>query len=261
MIAVGIVHAAHKEDRKAPYDRLRVQLAGTGWPIYVADKPAKGFWEWADDVWAGTGALAKAPEDRLLFLNDDVILVENFQEIFERAVRRMSCPVVLHLPHWSFEGFSAGWVRSMDGFVGPAYSLTRADLREFLHFKQNCFRPVVHHEWPEDAQLAVWCLATRRKIWHAVPALVDIDTTVKSSYGHDGDVYTRPWVRPVQGQTWDFDPPYDDLPGLCYRNYHWAMRWCLTPAAQKEYRVVEYAYHLEREALQERYKAPALTLI
>lgn len=254
-IGVGIVHAKHIQERVRAMDRLRAQLTCQGLPIrWVEDRPGK-FYEWSSRVWAETRREARAKGDtHLLYLNDDVILCADFAAVMQAAVEdQPSAPIVLHAPHYRFqEAVDAGkhWATSDDGFVGPAY-LWPWDLQtDFLDFRAKHLKPGCWTKWPEDAQMATYCLATRRKIWHPMAAFIDIDE-IKSCYGHDGDPYTRPWVRRTEQTPWLGGEPHHI--GLCYEVYHWSIVSHLRPESRERFGTIGRAYELERTARNPRY--------
>lgn len=254
-LAVGIVHARHLPERGACFERLWRQVAVEQVPDYVADRRASRPIEWAEDVWDGTlQAAGRRGCSHAMFLNDDVVLSRRFWHHLKGALAVYSRSPVwcLHLPHQSFaECPHDGLAESLDGMVGPAY-LWRVDaFEDFLRFRQEDLRPVAAYEWPEDAQMATYCLATRTPILHTVPALIDVDATVSSNYGHDGDPYARPFVPPDDGVEYDWGrAPF--LVGRCYPFYHWTLITHLTPAAKRKYGAVQKAYALDDEPFEER---------
>lgn len=245
--ATGVVHKVCPE-RDLTMGRLRGQLVRNGLQVdYLADKPAKSFHDWSLDVWHGTLSFAKEHgRTHLLLLNDDVILHERFGELLTQAVTARPGDVIgLHQPHHKFAEVKSSWGTSYDGLVGPAHVWPVPVFEDFLEFREECFLPAVREtlDWPEDAQQATFLLATRQLVYHPVPAIIDMDLSVRSNYGHDGDPYARPWVRADENSTWDFSQEPQNI-GLCYRNYNWSLVSHLTRAARRKYSGIERAYEL-----------------
>ena len=78
------------------------------------------------------------------------------------------------------------WHRTEANLVGWAYALRREALGEFLASERA--------KTNEDEQIAYWTRASGRTVWHPVPAIVDHDTTIPSSYANDHHSHRRPQV-------------------------------------------------------------------
>jgi hypothetical protein len=163
-------------------------------------------WKWSEDMWRWA---VSTDASHFLTLQDDVLVAPNFwpalRSMLEAHPEEVICLESVHpaTPALAREGHR--WMTTSDLMVGVGYVLPTALLREFLAWRERLTPgPRVgsddRHVVPEDTLLACWCVATGRKIWHPIPTIIDHDTDIPSSYGHEAHTARRPEVR---WNTWD----------------------------------------------------------
>ena len=54
---------------------------------------------------------------------------------------------------------------------------------------------MVEQKIGEDSLLGLWCTVTGRRIWNPLPTIIDHDTELPSTYGHENHAHRRPLVR------------------------------------------------------------------
>lgn len=89
------------------------------------------------------------------------------------------------------------WYRTTSWVIGWAYGLWREDLEEFLKWRLSPQGDEMQKKIApngEDALMNIWVGGTGRDTWHPVPAIVDHDTSVGSSYDNDDHGHRRPWI-------------------------------------------------------------------
>ena len=84
------------------------------------------------------------------------------------------------------------WYRTEANLVGWAYCIRREALGEFLEGRAQL--PPKFREQNEDEQIAEWARVSGRGVWHPVPAIIDHDTSIPSSYKNDAHSHRRPQV-------------------------------------------------------------------
>jgi hypothetical protein len=150
---------------------------------------------WAESMWRwlhSTGA------DWCLQLQDDVMVAQCFWPAIRAMLGALppEADVVgltsVHpmTPEIARRGHR--WHRTPGNLVGWAYALRRDALGAFLEDRARL--PEGFRVQNEDEQIAIWTQRSGRSVWHPVPAIVDHDTSIPSSYGNDHHSHRRPRV-------------------------------------------------------------------
>lgn len=248
--AIGI---SHLPDDGGPRDQAMSRLESQLHPdllVHVESRKATNA-EWSINMWMETLKLARLYGKKFcLFLQDDTVLASEFWEQVPRMMEAQPTQVVcLHTPHPAFlaayQDEQTPWAISYDALVGNGYFMPTECLVQFLRWRASALRMEARLLYPEDAQIALWCMATRRPIYHPMPSPIDHDTDVPSTYGHDKSPNRRPTVR-FSGapwpDRWDGKPPA--VVGLVYAATFWQLRTHLMPEAVRKYRTIETMYEL-----------------
>ena len=146
------------------------------------------MWEWL----ANTGA------DWCLQLQDDVMVSPSFWPALRAMLASLPADAdVVGLtsthpmaPEIARQGHR--WYRTPGNLVGWAYCIRRTALVEFLAIRSEL--PETFRAKNEDDQIAEWAAKSNRGVWHPVPAIVDHDTSIPSSYKNDDHSHRRPQV-------------------------------------------------------------------
>jgi hypothetical protein len=89
------------------------------------------------------------------------------------------------------------WYRTTSWVIGWAYGWWREDLQRFYDWRVSpegeatCAAILPNGE---DALQNLWIGKAGLDTWHPVPAIVDHDTSIDSSYDNDDHGHRRPWV-------------------------------------------------------------------
>lgn len=166
--------------------------------LFLTDREPN--WSWAAKMRAW---FLSTDADLFLTLQDDVIVSPRFWD----ELRAMAP----HVPKGAALGLSSvhpmqteiarqglRWYQTRAWLVGWAWAMWREDM-------------VVYDAWcrgneervratNEDSMLNEWLIESGRSVWHPVPAIVDHDTSIESTYANDAHVHRRPLVtwRDVQ---------------------------------------------------------------
>jgi hypothetical protein len=183
-------------------DELGITMTGGGQPAY--ETPLQHFriffdraknWEWSGAMWTW---LARTDATHCLQLQDDVRVAPNFwpalRAMLEAVPDQVICLEVVHPAVVAVAREGYRWMTTSDLMVGVGYVLPRALLVEFLEWRSNLTLRALE-AIPEDTLLAVWCVATGRRIWSPIPTIIDHDTSIPSTYGNDHHQHRRPPVR------------------------------------------------------------------
>lgn len=213
-IALSITHAPWIPARVAPMSRIVAALAWEGPEaadagfkyVHIESTPGPN-WKWGEAQWAwavGSGAEA------CLFLQDDNLLPGCVREgrgpiespgTFWRYLQAILAAVgperVLgfHTRHPEAGALAAAgrrWVSTTE-LVGTGYLFPRAELVSFLAWRKHVGANIVR-QIDEDTSIGVWARATRRRIWHPIPTIVDHDIDLQSTADNDAMPDRRPTV-------------------------------------------------------------------
>lgn len=143
-----------------------------------------------DEFWVEVTALARD-------FPDDVICLETVH------------PATQALARQGYQAFSTS-----DLLVGVGYMLPTAKLQAFLRWRDEELKPGAVERIPEDTLLALWCVCTGQRIVHPIPAPIDHDVSLASSYGNDSHALRRPPVRFDNYEIPEDDLLTDDVPHI-----------------------------------------------
>lgn len=198
------MHIGEVEDRRygrtsAPYTNLDLGIPFDHVTTYAEFTDREPNQVWSVKMWRwllDTGA------EFCLTLQDDVIPSPKFWP----ELRAM----LAHLPPGSLLGLSGvhpaavevarrghRWYRTTSWVIGWAYGMWREDLAAFLEWRTSDEGDAYAERIKpngEDAVINAWVGNAKRDTWHPVPAIVDHDTSVGSSYANDDHGHRRPWV-------------------------------------------------------------------
>lgn len=161
--------------------------------------------QWSEQVFTW---LAAQDVEWCMQIQEDALVPENFWPAVYALLEALPAEadvVGLHVCHPMTGELAANDVRlftTADALVGVCWIVRREVLVEFLRWRAEELRdgwrtPVPPKNLPgitEDTMLGLFAMATGRRIWHTVPALVDHDTTMASVHGNDEHVNRRPRV-------------------------------------------------------------------
>ena len=221
-IALGIPHTPWKPERVESLRRLETVL-GTDVLDIDCDytNRSKGVhnlrcrlftdrepnWSWAEKLWRWgyeTGA------DHLLQLQDDVIVDANFWPNLRAMLDAVPDQVIglesVHPACKMLHDAGNNWYTTSDGLIGVGYVIPREVLRVFLEWRATQLRPESYKQVSEDTLIDMFCIATKRRVWHPVVTIIDHDTGLPSTYGNDDHTHRRPSLTTVRGDKphgWD----------------------------------------------------------
>jgi hypothetical protein len=127
--------------------------------------------------------------DHAVFVDDDVIVCEDFKERAARVIEAQLGEVfALHtcLPQ-ARAAYSRGerWLTSDDGVIGPAYVVPIPVLREFLVWRSSALKSgaiEASGQFGSDVLLGMFCSATKRKVYHPIPTLTRHDLSLETNF-------------------------------------------------------------------------------
>lgn len=187
--ALGIPHAPWIPGREESYARLLAQVVGP-WIGEIFDEKAPNH-VWSEEMWEWGAA---QDTTHFITLQDDAVVCNGFWKALKSTVPQHRDEVIgLHVahPHAAVlreEGYS--WCTTSDAIVGVAYCMPVTLLKEFLAWRAT-LPPGAVEAINEDTLVGLWCLVTGRKVYHPLPALVDHDTTLPSTYNNDGHAHRK----------------------------------------------------------------------
>jgi hypothetical protein len=195
--ALAIPHTPWVPERAASFARLRGQLrerepAGLKHRVFDEKEPnhewSRKLWEWGE----------RAQATHLLQLQDDVVVAPNFWPALQAMVTaRPNDVIVLESAHpaaMTLARAGRRWYSSSDAVIGVGYLIPYVELAHFLFWLGSALKPGAREALTEDTLIAIWCVATGRRIYCPVPTVIDHDTTIASTYGNDQHSYRRPSV-------------------------------------------------------------------
>lgn len=181
----------------------------------------------------------------IVCLPDDAILPTGFAGALRRAIESKPDEVLCFQSNHSGADVAwtqgASWYTTTDGFTGFGGTFPKALLVEFLAwYDASVEAPGVDaHGSPcganADEAVNLWAISTGRRIYKALPSLVDHDLGVRSLDGHeaqneDGSVLRKPVVFADDANAVTYDGPTVHL-GRTYTQNHWALPRKVRPEA------------------------------
>lgn len=249
-IVVSICHAAHLPERKPVFQRLVGQLGDT-WPVHVISDKLPPH-EWSVLQW---GAAMNHPgATHGLFLNDDVVLCDNFHEILEQVIAAYPNDVIsLYASDPKSAKVRSRYYSSRDGLIGNAYVIPVPLLEKFSQFRQVDLMPFAKTHLSEDQQVNLFCMANGLKIRHTVPSLVDHDVTVVSTAGvqWERSQPARKAVVPPQPDMHRmyWGPQQTPHLGRFFKGNHWYLLKAIHPSSWQSLGCVDKFYQYCREMI------------
>jgi|HubBroStandDraft_1064217.scaffolds.fasta_scaffold85459_2 hypothetical protein len=194
-IALGIPHTPWLPARVASMARLSDDLDVGEADMFRKFSDREPNHVWSAKLW--TWGL-ECGASHLLQLQDDVIVMPRFWEALRAMIAAVPDRVIgLEAAHpagrrLARQGYR--WYTTADMLIGVGYVFPRALLEHFLHWRSTALRDGWEQEISEDTLIGLWALATRQRIFHPIPTIIDHDTTIASSYGNDAHAYRNPSV-------------------------------------------------------------------
>ena len=250
-IATGIPHTPWKPDRveslkrlitglefrPPPHGAIYPERSDTGEEVKVFAERAplhvwsRELWQWGLD----TGA------NWLLQIQEDVTVCPDFYRCLRALLE--SAPggiVALHTAHPAAKTLALQghrWCSSADGVIGTAYAIRREELGYQLSWRNNNLRPGGAEAITEDTLIGCYALATRRRVYHPIPTLIDHDLEIGSNFPQNAG---NPFKRPVVTAPRDLDvlgievqqlqdPDFWGIPSLPSLIPHLGRLWHATP--------------------------------
>lgn len=171
-------------------------------------------WEWSEKLWKWATE-QDGPQFRcthLVQLQDDVIPHGRFFELLEGMIAEVPNEVVcletIHPAAPALASQGIPWMTTNDAMVGVGYVVPLDVLRDFLKWRETELRPGAIQAINEDTLLAVFCVATGRRIFSPIPTIIDHDVSIASTYGNDAHTLRRPLVRAnekAHAQVWNLE--------------------------------------------------------
>lgn len=238
-IHYGVMHLPVPE-RKLCLEIVESRLPDHTHVYYGALDPRTPSWKLAR--WAIEDAISNG-SDYVCVLPDDCIPCNGFDTQLRRVLTAKSDEAVClysnnqRAHEARLHGFS--WYTSLNGAVQVTLPVSLA--KEFLEFVDQ-YHPLAN-EYPEDTNLDLFCMATRRLIWTTAVSLIDHQNP-PSLQGHDNHDFRRPAI-----------PPYEDMDQVNWEtdalfvgrrfNTHAALR-DLNNAAHSDLNLWRTYYELDR---------------
>jgi hypothetical protein len=215
--AIAIPHTPWVDERRVSLHELRGALTplppGAEYRVF-GDKAPNHVW--SEELWtwlAGTNAT------HVLQLQDDVRVCPEFWGALQALVAAHPDEVIgLETVH-PLAKYASGhrWVTTSDGLVGVGYVMPRAQLVQFLKWRHDALKPGAPEQITEDTLIGLWCLHTKRRIYHPVPTIIDHNVNIKSTYNNDAHGARRPEIR------------WDTIPGLTDEEFCAESFWNVPP--------------------------------
>ena len=217
-LALAIPHASWIPERVQSMARLRAALLASPVPSLQDDSGANRIAVFADreppHVWNEKlmrWALA-TDATHLLQLQDDAIPAPCFWAAARAMVEVHPTQVLgLHTASPFARGYAeeadasgdtVRWVTTTDWLVGTGWIAPVDAIARYLRWRAEDLAPSAVGDVSEEALFGLFCMATRRRIFHPIPAIIDHDVSLASTFGRDGNPFRRPSVL------WDQGPSY-----------------------------------------------------
>lgn len=227
------------EERKRTVEEVENRLP-EGVSVYTNTLPPKGSWHLAR--WALEDAI-KEGADYVCVLQDDCLPCWDFDTVLRKVLEAQPDEAIClysnnNRAHEARQN-GMSWYTSLNGAVQVTLPVKLA--KEFLEFVDR-YHPKAP-EFPEDTNLDIFCMATKRLIWTTAVSLIDHQNP-PSLQGHDDHDFRRPAI-----------PPYEDMGQIDWKtnalfvgrrfNTHAAFR-DLNDAAHQDLNLWRTYYDLER---------------
>lgn len=218
---VGVPHTPWIDARVATMARLREHLARTSpaaqfgtsvldYREYTEREPNHA---WSVKLWTDA---ARSGATHLLQLQDDAVVAPNFWPALEALVAAYPDELIcLETPHPAGRTLARRGVHTYtlaDGLIGVGYVVPCDSLRGerirwpvgLLEWRAQRLKAGAVEAVTEDTLIAMFAVATGRRIVCPCPTIIDHDTTIASSYGNDEHPFRRPAVTWRDGDVCGF---------------------------------------------------------
>ncbi len=244
-IVASIAHAAHIPERQQSLQRMLDTVESAFPTTVVGDRGPPHVW--SRKQWLAVANSTDATHG--LFLNDDLLLCDHFQETVTSVVGAQPNEVIsLYCSDPKTQHIVGRWYTSRDGLIGNAYIVPVDILRDFLRFRENALQPTAKFKLSEDQQLNLFCMATGRKIWHTRPSLVEHDVSIASCFGNEKNLartsVVGPWLN-MHELNWTVrKPPHF---GRFFNGNYWGLLKWIRPEYWEEYDCFNKMYEYSRD--------------
>ena len=213
-ISLAVPHSRFEVSRQRSLERLKGQLGIRNDrdelpPILSSFKVFDSLGPTPNHVWSEAvfGWLAEQDADYVMQVQDDVMLCPDFLKVIEAMLAGapeaevVACfTIAPNAAVLARDGNS--WMTTTDWLSGPAWITRSSFMREFWHFRQNRLRKgwqarIKETSMNEDTLLGMGAAALGRKVWNPLPAVVDHDTSLASTYGNTNGALNKssfPWT-------------------------------------------------------------------
>jgi hypothetical protein len=99
-------------------------------------------------------------------------------------------------------GETVRWVTTTDWLVGTGWIAPVDVVARYLRWRVEDLAPGTVGDVTEEALFGLFCMAAGRRIFHPIPAIIDHDVSIPSTFGRDAYPFRRPAVL------WDQGPSY-----------------------------------------------------
>lgn len=188
---IAIAHAKWMPERARTLARLQSQLPGE--PAHVFDSLVREHAStWAVRIWRWVAALRE--DEGCIILNDDVTVHPKLVDVV--TAMATAVPDQLFALHCtspvapSFAEAGERWLRSY-WMTGPGMYFPPGAAKRLLAWIETVPQSFVASV-NEDNLIMHWAWHEQRPIWHCIPALVQHDTSTRSSLGYDNQ---PAWMR------------------------------------------------------------------
>jgi hypothetical protein len=204
-VSLGISHTPWIPERVESLARLRATLPDPPAVRVFGDRAPN--WSWSESMWRWA---LETDADYHLFLQDDVTVAPNFWPALQAMLHAVPDEIIgveaAHPGGRTIARDGGRWYTTADMLIGPGYVMPRESLHAFLEWRKTSLARGALQAIDEDTMIGVFALATRRRIWHPVPTIIDHDTSVASTYGHDNHKNRRPSVLWTDGDVCGWEP-------------------------------------------------------
>ncbi len=216
-------------------------------------------------------AALKTDATHTVVLPDDALLPKHFTPALLAAVHARPHDILCFQANHTKanEALEAGhaWYTTTDGFTNFGGTYPRELLEEYLDWRRNLSEPThdAKQHWQGangDEAVNLWCMATGRKIYKALPGLVGHDLDAPSLDGHQRQTTLKEVHRDnVTPRVTDAEPFADAMywsteavdMGPTYVGEHWKL------ATKVQGKTARLAYAIEHRNARRRLGLPELT--
>ncbi len=195
VIAMSVPTTPWIRDRRDSMARVRSILGQWDGPyLELTDRALNRVW--AAKLWAWG---LECGADVLCSIQDDTEPSPQFQRILRACLANVPKGNVLglssvHPMQGEIARQGERFYRTQSWLCGWGWCMWRDDLVDFLAWQESVARDRAFAAMSEDSLLNAFVSATGRSTYHPVPAFLDHDVTIASTYDNDAHVHRRPLV-------------------------------------------------------------------